>query len=99
MPEIVNKEDRQSRQDPQEGAGAQREPAENMEAATACPEWLRVVVGWGPSALSERAYGLSRQGWQESGHTVHNKALNPVAKTFLLACACTDVAIFRTGEQ
>jgi hypothetical protein len=34
------------------------------------------------------------------GHSaVINKALSPVAQTFLLAVACTDVAIFRTEEQ
>lgn len=34
-----------------------------------------------------------------STQAVINKALNPTAQTFLLAVACTDVAIFRTGEQ
>lgn len=34
-----------------------------------------------------------------STHAVINKALNPTAQTFLLAVACTDVTIFRTGEQ
>lgn len=42
---------------------------------------------------------LAGEGQEEQGHTtVHNKALSPVEKTFLLACACTDVAIFRAGE-
>lgn len=52
-------------------------------------------------ALGEHAVSLlSGEGREESGHmTMCDKALNPVAKMFLLARACTDVAIFRTGER
>ena len=53
-----------------------------------------------PPALGERAVAPARECAEESGRTmVRNKALNLVAETFLLARACTDVAIFRTGEQ
>lgn len=61
--------------------------------------WMQEYPLGRQPALSEQVLRLEREGPKQSRSlTVGNKALNPVAQTFLLACSCTDVAIFRTGE-
>lgn len=77
----------------------------------ACPAWPRGIPDWlrgqewdqlgCPSACpAVHAMALAREGWEESRHmTVRNQALNLGQRPFLLACACADVAVFRTGEQ